>query len=115
MIALAERDDAYGERWNIPGTPTTAAAVVKIASKALPGLKMRYAPKLLLQAMGIFNPMMREIAEMYYLYDSGMLLDGTKLHQRIGAFPATSLTDGITATIAWMRTNPVAAGASRSR
>jgi nucleoside-diphosphate-sugar epimerase len=65
--------------------------------------------------MGIFNPMMREIAEMYYLYDSGMVLDGTKLHQRIGAFPATSLTDGIAATIAWMRTNPAAAGASRSR
>jgi nucleoside-diphosphate-sugar epimerase len=106
LIALAEHDNAYGERWNIPGTPTTAAAVVKIASEALPGLKMRYAPKLLLQAMGIFNPMMREIAEMYYLYDSGMVLDGTKLHQRVGAFPATPLTDGIAATIAWMRANP---------
>jgi nucleoside-diphosphate-sugar epimerase len=102
LIALAERDDAYGERWNVTGTPTTAASVVKIASDALPGLKMRYAPKLLLQAMGIVNPMMREIAEMYYLYDSGMVLDGTKLHERIGAFPATPLNDGIAATIAWI-------------
>jgi nucleoside-diphosphate-sugar epimerase len=109
LIALAETDDAYGERWNIPGTPTTAAAVVKIASAALPGLKMRYALKLLLQAMGMFNPMMREIAEMYYLYDSGMVLDGTKLHQRIGTFPPTSLTAGIAATIAWMRANLPAA------
>ena len=109
LIALAARDEAYGQRWNIPGTATTARTVVDLAASMLGTAKVRYAPKLLLQTMGIFNPMMRELAEMYYLSDSGFVLDGTKLHQRIGAFPPTPLEDGIAETIAWMRTHPASA------
>lgn len=106
LLALAEREDAYGQRWNIPGSVSTARKMVKISSDALGNLKFRYGPKIVLQAMGLFSPMMREIAEMYYLEDSGMVLNGRKLHDRVGPFPPTPLDEGITATIAWIRTHP---------
>jgi nucleoside-diphosphate-sugar epimerase len=93
LLALAAHDEAYGERWNIPGTATTARTVVEIAASQLGVAKVR------------------ELAEMYYLADSGFVLDGTKLHERIGAFPPTSLEDGIAATIAWMRSHLPAAPA----
>jgi nucleoside-diphosphate-sugar epimerase len=110
LIAIAKHDDAYGERWNVAGTATTAHEVVQIASELLGGIKYRFAPKWMLQLLGLFNPFMREVAEMYYLYDSGFILDDTKLHERIGDFSKTPLRDGIATTITWIRANPVASG-----
>jgi nucleoside-diphosphate-sugar epimerase len=106
LLALAEREDAYGQRWNIPGTVATARKMVKISSDALGDLKFRYGPKVVLQAMGVFNPMMREIADTYYLKASGIVLNGRKLHDRVGPFPPTPLDEGVAATIAWIRTHP---------
>jgi hypothetical protein len=48
-------------------------------------------------------PLMREVAEMYYLFDSGFVLDDAALRGRLGEWKKTPFADGIAQTIASMR------------
>ncbi len=104
LLALAGREDAYGGCWNLGGRTIRARdfadRVFKAAGRSP---KYRAVPKLMLQTLGLFMPMMREIAEMYYLFESGFVLDDTVLRTRIGEYAKTPIEEGIAQTIAWMR------------
>lgn len=104
LLAIAAQDDAYGRCWNAGGTTTRARDFAGAVFAQL-GTPPRYrpVPKIVLQAVGLFNPFMREVAEMYYLFDSGFVLDDSALRAKIGAYPKTPITEGIAATIASMR------------
>jgi nucleoside-diphosphate-sugar epimerase len=53
--------------------------------------------------MGWFSPMMRELAEMAYLQETPVILDDSKLRERLGVLPKTSYAEGIRRTLDWMR------------
>jgi hypothetical protein len=55
---------------------------------------------MLLRALGIFNPTMRELVEMGYLHETPVILDDSKLHGVLGAIVKTSYDAGIAATVA---------------
>ena len=57
----------------------------------------------MLQIMGLGSPMMREVAEMYYLFDSSFVLDDGALQQRLGGYAKTPMRQGIATTLAWMQ------------
>jgi hypothetical protein len=57
-------------------------------------------PWTLLRAAGLFSPMMREIVKMSYLWRTPHSLDGGKLEQAVGKFPATSPVAAIRQAIA---------------
>lgn len=104
LLALAADPGAYGRCWNLGGQTIRArdfADGVFAALGARP--KYRAIPKPMLQVLGIFMPMMREIAEMYYLFESGFVLDDSALRARAGEYRKTPITDGIARTIAFMR------------
>lgn len=104
LLALATLDDAYGARWNLGGSTIVADAFVRQAFERLgTPRKVRAASKLMLQALGVFDPMMREIVEMYYLSEGDVILDDAKLSSRLGGFVKTPFERGIGATIDWMR------------
>lgn len=65
-------------------------------------MKDRSLPKWVLQIVGLGMPLMREVAEMYYLFDSGFVLDDAALRQRLGGWRKSPFTEGISKTIAWM-------------
>jgi hypothetical protein len=67
--------------------------------------KYRSIPKLALQAFGLFQPFMREVAEMYYLFDSDFVLDDSALRRGIGDFRKTPVQQGLQETAAWMPTH----------
>jgi hypothetical protein len=46
---------------------------------------------------------MREVAEMYYLFDSNFVLDDSALQRRLNGYAKTPLAEGIAQTITWMR------------
>lgn len=105
MLALAALDDAYGTRWNLGGSTIVADEFVRQAFDVLgTPRKMRAATKLMLQGLGVFDPMMREIAEMYYLSEGDVILDDSKLSSRLGGLTKTPFDRGIPATIGWMKT-----------
>jgi hypothetical protein len=57
-------------------------------------------PKLAVRALGLFNPMMRELGEMSYEFDEPFVLDTTK-YQSTFAAGGTPLTTAISETVAW--------------
>ncbi len=99
---LFERPHAFGTAYNIagPGTLTVRQFAGKLFAAANREVRVREAGPLLLRAFGVFNPMMRELVEMSYLYETPVLLDDTKLRGLLGAIRKTSYDDGIRATVA---------------
>jgi hypothetical protein len=60
------------------------------------------APKPLLQALGLFNPTVREFVEMLYEYKEPYLIDGSKYHAVFGGSP-TPHRDALQQTVAWYK------------
>lgn len=103
LLALAADSGAYGRCWNLGGQTIRArdfADGVFAAIGAKP--KYRAVPKAMLQLFGIVMPMMREIAEMYYLFE-GFVLDDSALRAEIREYRKTPLADGIAQTVAFIR------------
>ena len=65
--------------------------------------QLRVANKLMLRLIGLFKPMMREIAEMHYLWTTPVKLDDSRLRELLPDLRKTSYEDGIRATIDEMR------------
>jgi hypothetical protein len=59
-------------------------------------------PKLAVRALGLFNPMMRELAEMTYEFEQPFVLDTTKYESAFGT-AGTPLASALAATVAWYR------------
>ncbi|MGA9944808.1 MAG: NAD-dependent epimerase/dehydratase family protein [Candidatus Cybelea sp.] len=106
ILRLAALDDAYGRCWNLGGRSVEARAFVNDVFAAI-GRRPKYRsiPRLMLQIMGLGSPMMREVAEMYYLFDRSFVLDDGALQQRLGGYAKTPMPHGIATTVAWMQ-NP---------
>ena len=98
---------AAGHVWHLPGpqTVTTRALLDLVASEAGHPVGIRPVPKLALRALGLVNPMMRELAEMTYEFDQPFILKTSKYQSAFGA-ASTPLADAIAATVAWYRTRP---------
>jgi nucleoside-diphosphate-sugar epimerase len=68
---------------------------------------IRSVPKLALRALGLVNPMMRELAEMAYQFDEPFILHTSKYESAFGA-AGTPLADAVAATVAWYRSRTTA-------
>lgn len=68
-------------------------------SACVPSLKLRRTPWFMVKLLGLFVPLMKELAEMRYLFDQSILLDGRKLSQNLPRFTPTPMADAIAATL----------------
>ena len=107
LAALGTEARAAGEVWHLPGpqTVTTRALLDLVAGEVGHPVGIRSVPKLAVRALGLVNPMMRELAEMAYEFDEPFILDTSKYQSAFGA-AGTPLADAIAATVAWYRTRP---------
>lgn len=107
LLRLSAIGDAYGRRWNLGGQSIEARAFADavFAAVGLPP-KYRSIPKFALRLIGLGQPFMREVAEMYYLFDSGFVLDDSALRQRLGGWAKTPFPHALAATVEWMRAHP---------
>lgn len=98
---LLERPDVFGTIYNFagPGPITTQAFVDEIFRAGTPQ-RVVVATKPMLQVLGWFNPLMREIVEMTYLWTTPVLLDDAKLQRVLGPLKKTPYIEGIRATLA---------------
>lgn len=100
LLRLAADDGAYGRCWNLGGQKIRARDFADAVFGAMgKSPKYRSIPRPVLQIVGLFVPLMREVAEMYYLFE-GFVLDDSALRERIGAWPKTPFEKGIAETIA---------------
>jgi nucleoside-diphosphate-sugar epimerase len=104
LLRLVATENAYGRCWNLGGQSIEARAFVAAVFATLETpTKCRSIPKLVLQAVGVGSPLMREVAEMYYLFDSGFVLDDSALRALLGGYAKTPFALGIAQTLAWIR------------
>lgn len=101
---LLERDDLFGQGYNLagPGAITMRAFAAKAYAAAGAPLRLRVAPPWMVRALGLFSPLMRELAEMSYLQTTPVLLDDSTL---CSALPVrkTPYDEGIRRTLDHLR------------
>jgi nucleoside-diphosphate-sugar epimerase len=104
LVILGERDEALGQVWHLPAqkTVTTREFLGLIAKETGHDLRIRVAPKLMVKAMGLFMPIMRELDEMLYEFEEPHIMNHDKFMKAFG-FEVTPLQDAIRQTVAWFR------------
>jgi nucleoside-diphosphate-sugar epimerase len=105
LATLGTDPRAAGQVWHLPGpqTVTTRALLDLVAAEVGHPVAIRSVPKLAVRALGLVNPMMRELAEMAYEFDEPFILDTTRYEATFGA-AGTPLAAAVATTIAWYRT-----------
>ncbi len=105
LLKLSRKEDAYGKRWNLAGVGLITFREFADKVFALEGRKpkLRSAGKLMLRLIGIFNPVMREFAEMHYLMTEPLYVDDTRLRALLPDVKKTSYDDGIKATLEMLK------------
>ncbi len=113
LARLGTDDRAVNEVWHLPGpeTVTTREVLELVSGEVGHPVAVRSVPKLVVRALGLFNPLMRELAEMAYEFEEPFVLDTTKYQSTFGD-GGTSLADAVAATVASYR-DPTAAASPR--
>jgi nucleoside-diphosphate-sugar epimerase len=107
LVILGERNEALGQAWHIPAekTVTTHEFIEMIYKEAGHLPKISVAPKLIMKALGLFNPIIREVNEMAYEFDEPFISDHSKFTRAFGDH-TTPLSDAIRTTVSWFKEHP---------
>jgi nucleoside-diphosphate-sugar epimerase len=102
LVILAEREEALGQVWHLPSpeTLTTRQFVEMIFEEVGKPARIQAAPKIVLRAMGLFNPGIRETIEMLYEFEEPFVVDHSKFEEAFGE-QATPLKEAIGETVRW--------------
>ena len=105
VVRLALRDEAYGERWIVPGAGgLTGERVRRIASERLGReVKLRGAGMLTLRLVSLFNAELRGFLQIAPDYLKPIRYDGSKLRRLLGELPLRPYEDSLAATLDWLR------------
>ncbi len=100
LATLGTDERAVGGVWHLPGpeTVTTRDVLALISAEVGHAVAVRSLPKLLVRGLGVFNAMMRELAEMAYEFEEPFVLDTSRFESTFGG-AGTPLADAIAATV----------------
>ena len=102
LAVLGEHPDAPGEVWHLPNDPETRStqelvdAIYRQAGQQ--HTRLRAVPPLLLRAMALTNPVVRELLEMQYQFEEPFIVDSSKITKRLGV-TATPLDQALRETL----------------
>jgi nucleoside-diphosphate-sugar epimerase len=102
---LFERPAAFGQTYHLAGagTITTREFIAEVERAAGTRVRTLVAGKTMLQLLGIFNPLMRELVEMHYLFTEPVVLDDSLLRTVLPNMRKTPYQAGIAATVHALR------------
>ncbi|MDE8565041.1 NAD-dependent epimerase/dehydratase family protein [Anoxybacillus rupiensis] len=105
LVELSLRHDCFYQSWNIPGAGTISGKEIAEIAGGYLNANIRIKPiyKWMIQLVGMFNPFMREYAEMMYLNEKPVILDGGKYEKTVGPIPQTPYAVGIKETLKHMQ------------
>lgn len=104
LVTLGEREEALGQVWHVPSaeTLTTRQFINMVFEEAGTRPKFRVAPRLIVNVFGLFKPMMRELKEVLYEFESPFVVDHGKYERAFGNH-ATPHREAIRQTLDWFR------------
>ena len=105
LLRLSAKEEAYGQAWNVggPGVITTRRFAELVFGVVGQKPRLRVAGKFLLRVLGLFNPLLREVVEMHYLWTTPVKLDDAKLRRLLPDLKKTPYEEGIRLTVEAMR------------
>lgn len=101
VAVLGQAPQAYGQTWHLPTSAEamTGEAFVRLACAAAKRpYALQVAPRWLLRAIGLFNPLLRENDEMMYQFEYDYRFDSGKIAAAFG-LQATPYVQGIAASL----------------
>ncbi len=106
LAVLGEHPDATGRAWHLPNDPATHTTreLVDLAFR-LAGrsrARLRQVQPLLLRAVAVANPTVRELLEMQYQFDEPFVVDSTSFTARL-AMHSTPVKTAVETTLATYR------------
>lgn len=112
LLDLVERPQAYGTWWNFAGAGALTQRQIAddVFARAGRPPRIRAAGKMTLRALGLFNPVLRELVEMHYLLTTPLLMDDGALQRLLGQVHKTPYADGIAQTLQFYRRPAAAPG-----
>ncbi|MEL7098740.1 MAG: NAD-dependent epimerase/dehydratase family protein [Pseudomonadota bacterium] len=109
LVRLGAEDRAWGRAWHVPSPPDLSPRQVITRACELaqtPPTRIRRIPKLMLSALGLVSPLMREVGEMAYQFEGGFQMDWSDWAEMFPDRP-TDWDTALTATLkAWRETRP---------
>jgi nucleoside-diphosphate-sugar epimerase len=104
LATLGTDERAVGQVWHLPGpeTVTTRALLDLVAAEVGHPVGIRNVGKVALRALGLVNPLLRELAEMSYEFEEPFVLDTSKYESTFGT-AGTPLARAVSETVAWYR------------
>ena len=100
LVAIGADERAWGRAWHVPSALecTQREAIARLAAMAgVPMPKVSTVPAILLKALGLVNPMMRELPEVSYQLDQPFVMDSSAAQSELGlvATPADDVLRAI--------------------
>src|SRR5215203_5226427 len=104
LVILGEREEALGRAWHIPSpeTVTTRQFVEMIFEEVGKPAHIQAPTKIVMRALGLFNPAIRETIEMLYEFEEPFVVDDSRFEREFGE-QATPLREAIHRTVRWYR------------
>ncbi|WP_045235017.1 NAD-dependent epimerase/dehydratase family protein [Deinococcus pimensis] len=106
LVTLGEHDEAYGRAWHVPtDEPLTGRAFAALVAREA-GVADRAPATLPLPAvrtLGLFVPILRELADVAYQATGPWEVDGTRFAAAFG-FRPTPNAEAVRRTVEWVRT-----------
>ncbi|TDE12669.1 NAD-dependent epimerase/dehydratase family protein [Jiangella asiatica] len=105
-LAVAGSDErAWGRAWHVPTAPPQSARelaerITRIAGAPRP--RVRQVPRVVMEAMSLGSPMLRELRELRYQFDRPFVLDSSDFQETFGQRP-TPIDEALAETIRWWR------------
>jgi nucleoside-diphosphate-sugar epimerase len=102
LVILGEREEALGRAWHLPSpeTVTTHEFVETIFEEVGKPARVQAIPRIVLRAMGLLNPPLRETIEMLYEFEEPFVVDHSDFERTFGE-RATPLRQAIGETVRW--------------
>jgi nucleoside-diphosphate-sugar epimerase len=98
----AAGDDAYGRAWMLPAAPPLSPRelIARLAAAWGHEIRVTRAPRLVLAALALFMPILRELAEMSYQWEAPFVVDDRRFRERFAMTP-TPIEEGTRQTVEW--------------
>ena len=90
LVAIGADERAWGRAWHVPSALecTQREAIASLAEMAgVPMVKVSTLPGFLLKALGLVNPMIRELPEVAYQLEQPFVMDSSAAQRELGLVP----------------------------
>ena len=103
FVTLGTDDVALGRAWHLPvaGSPSGREFTAAVSEITGQPIKVSATGRNVLRLVGLFDPTVREAAEMLYQWQRPFLVSDEAFQRELGPQPPTPLDDALATTVKW--------------